>query len=90
MALDNLCQRDSIHWRKYADKGVYSYSDGGGIDELYYVHCAISKDCFTITYEIDESEGIFVLFKWGVVLMIIALIRRVKRPRLASTSSDQY
>lgn len=84
--LDDLCQSDSLHWRKCADKGIYSYSDGGGIDELYCVHCAISKDYFTITYEVDETEGVFavipfvgayaILIAWGISLFIINLLRR--------------
>ena len=86
--LDELCLTDSLHWRKAADKGVYSFYDEGGIDELYYVFCLISKDGFSIIYEVDESEGLFVLlpfaiiysilFKWGLALMVIALIRRIR------------
>ena len=86
--LDNLCQTDSLHWRKAQDRSVYSYYDEGGVDGLYHVFCLISNDGFTINYEVDESEGIFalmslaivyfILFKWGIVLLIIALIRRIK------------
>ena len=86
--LDNLCQTDSLHWRKAQDRSVYSYYDEGGVDGLYHVFCLISNEGFTINYEVDESEGIFalmpfaivyfILFKWGVVLLIIALIHRIK------------
>jgi hypothetical protein len=30
--LDNLCQTDSLHWRKAQDRSVYSYYDEGGVD----------------------------------------------------------
>ena len=83
MTLDDLCLTDSLHWRKAVDKNVYSYYDEGGIDELYSVFCLISKEGFTLEYEVDESEGLFVilpfviayaiLLKWGIVLIIIAL-----------------
>ena len=88
IALDNKCRTDSLHWRKARDRSVYSYYDEGGFDGLYHVFCLISNEGFTINYEVDESEGIFalmpfaivyfILFKWGVVLLIIALIRRIK------------
>ena len=84
--LDNLCQTDSLHWRKAQDRSVYSYYDEGGVDGLYHVFCLISHDGFTINYEVDESEGIFVLFPfviayiilftWGIILLIIRLFRR--------------
>ena len=84
--LDNLCQTDSLHWRKAQDRSVYSYYDEGGVDGLYHVFCLISHDGFTITYEVDESEGIFGLFPlivaymilitWGMILIIVSLFRR--------------
>ena len=88
MTLDDLCRTDSLHWRKAYDRSVYSYYDEGGIDELYYVFCLISHDGFSINYEVDESERIFallplavaytILFKWGVVLVILAFIAKIK------------
>ena len=82
-ALDEFCQRDSVHWRKYPDKGVYSFSDGGGIDELYYVHCVVGKDMFRVVYEIDEDEGIFIFLPvWGLVLILISIIGRVKNRKI--------
>lgn len=88
--LDELCVTDSSHWRKNVDNGCYQYSDQGGIDELYFVRCSIYKDRFVITYEVDELEGIFLLFPfvivytillyWGLVLVIILIIKRfIKR-----------
>ena len=84
--LDNLCQTDSLHWRKAQDRSVYSYYDEGGVDGLYYIFCLIGHDGFTITYEVEESEGIFVLFvliveymlllTWGIILFIVSLFRR--------------
>lgn len=88
IALDELCLTDSLHWHKVKDRNVYSYYDEGGTDGLYNVFCLISNDGFTTVYEIDEEEGIFIflpialgftiLFKWGLVLIIISIIRRVK------------
>ena len=82
--MDELCVTDTLHWQKGLDKGYYSYSDEGGIDGLYFVTCTIYNDKFVLIYEVDESEGIFlilpfaiaysILVKWGVVLMIIELI----------------
>lgn len=88
--MDELCVTDSSHWRKNVHNGCYQYSDQGGIDELYFVRCSIYKDRFVITYEVDESEGIFLLFPfvivytillyWGLVLVIILIIKRfIKR-----------
>jgi hypothetical protein len=88
--MDELCVTDSSHWSKNVDNGCYQYSDQGGIDELYFVRCSIYKDRFVITYEVDESEGIFLLFPfvivytillyWGLVLVIILIIKRfIKR-----------
>ena len=48
IVLDELCLADSLHWHKAKDRSVYSYYDEGGVDELYYVFCLISKDGFTI------------------------------------------
>jgi hypothetical protein len=88
MTLDDLCKTDSLHWRKVQGRSVYSYYDEGGIDGLYHVFCLISHDGFTITYEIDESEGIFGLFPlivaymilltWGIILFIVSLFRKKK------------
>ena len=86
--MDELCLSDSIHWSKNSDKGYYVYSDEGGIDGLYLVSCTISKDSFVTTYEVEESEGIFVLFALmvaymillasGIILLVIRLFRRKK------------
>lgn len=84
--MDELCLSDAIHWSKNSDKGYYIYLDEGGIDGLYHVSCTISEDRFVTTYEIEESEGIFVLFAlmvaymilitWGMILFIVSLFRR--------------
>lgn len=86
--MDELCLSDSIHWSKNSDKGYYIYSDEGGIDGLYLVSCTISEDRFVTTYEVEESEGIFVLFPltvaymilfaWGIILFVVSLFRRKK------------
>ena len=88
MILDDLCLTDSLHWHKAKDRSVYSYYDEGGIDGLYGVFCLISKEGFTIDYEVDESEGLFVILPfviaykllliWGVILLIVSIIRKTK------------
>lgn len=79
--LEELCQKDSKHWSKDEDKGCYSFQKSGGIDELYYVSCAIYDEYFLLSYEVSEDEGLFVIFSfflayhilliWGVVLILI-------------------
>ena len=86
--MDELCVTDSSHWSKNVDNGCYQYSDQGGIDELYFVRCSIYKDRFVITYEVDESEGLFVLLpfaiiyslltQWGLILVFILILKRIK------------
>ena len=92
IALDELCLTDSLHWHKAKDRDVYSYYNEGGADGLYNVFCLISNDGFTTVYEIDEDEGIFIflpiaiaytiLFKWGLVLIIILIIRKLKNRKI--------
>ena len=84
--MDELCISDSIHWSRNSDNGYYMYLDEGGMDGLYLVSCTISEDRFVTTYEVEESEGIFVLFAlmvaymilitWGMILFIVSLFRR--------------
>ena len=83
-AIEELCVADRSHWCK--EEEYYAYFDRGGIDDLYLVTCIIYHDHFKLTYEVDESEGIFVLFPfviayiilfaWGIILFIIRLFRR--------------
>ena len=92
IVLDNFCLTDSLHWHKAKDRSVYTYYDEGGSNGLYNVFCLISNEGFTTVYEIDEDEGIFIflsialgftiLFKWGLVLIIISIIRRVKNRKI--------
>ena len=82
-AIEELCVADRSHWCK--EEEYYAYFDRGGIDDLYFVTCIIYHDHFKLTYEVDESEGIFVLFPfviaymillaWGIILFIINFIR---------------
>ena len=83
-AIEELCVADRSHWCK--EEEYYAYFDRGGIDDLYLVTCIIYHDHFKLTYEVDESEGVFVLFPfviaymilfaWGIILLIIRLFRR--------------
>lgn len=84
--LERLCESDSEHWSKNETEGFYAYRDEGGIDNLYEVWCQIHRGHATLTYTIDEDEGIlmvalmFIYFKimilWGLVLGIITIVRR--------------
>ena len=84
--MDELCLSDGTHWSKNSDKGYYMYLDEGGIDGLYLVSCTVSEDRFVTTYEVEESEGVFVLsalmvaymilITWGIILFIVTLFRR--------------
>lgn len=84
--MDNLCKSDSLHWSKNIRDGSYCYSEEGGIDNLYFVSCVISKDHFVTTYQVDETEGVFVfipfmfaymiLLIWGMILIVVNLVRR--------------
>ena len=86
--LDNLCMTDSLHWQKNVAAGYYLYSDEGGIDGLYFIECYIYKDHSYLEYSVDELEGLFVFIFfillyhvfviWGVVLVVIAVIRKIK------------
>ena len=90
--MDERCQTDSAHWQKDEDKGCYSYTCSGGIDELYSISCTIYEDHFVLTYEVDESEGIlllcsfvivyYVLMIWGIARCVIALIRKATRRKI--------
>lgn len=85
--MDELCLNDRLHWNKNEDQGYYRYYDKGGIDELYYISCFIYKDGYELTYEVDESEGIFVLMLyflaytilvvWGIILLMLVLFHRI-------------
>lgn len=89
--LDDLCRTDSLHWQKNTDKGYYLYSDSGGMFTDYSVSCFIYNDHFSLTYEVDEDEGLFViailflvyqmLIIWGIVLLAVAIIRKVIKKR---------
>ena len=84
--LEQLCKSDSEHWSKNETEGFYTYHKAGGIDNLYEVSCHIHKDHATLSYTIDEDEGILmialmiiyfkVMLLWGLVLGIIAIVRR--------------
>lgn len=68
-AIEELCVADRSHWCK--EEEYYAYFDRGGIDDLYLVTCIIYHDHFKLTYEVDESEGIFVLFPFVIAYMIL-------------------
>ena len=72
--LERLCQTDSVHWRKNEAKGYYQYSDKGGVDNLYEVSCTLYDDYFVISYVVDESEGLLLLFPFLLASYILLFI----------------
>ena len=89
--LDRLCRTDSLHWRKNHEEAYYRYTAEGGIDELYAIDCEIHHDYAYLTYMVDESEGILLfvaiylcvhlMLLWGVVLLVIAVVKRIVKNR---------
>ena len=89
--LDRLCRTDSLHWLKNAEEGYYRYTAEGGVDELYAIDCEIHHDYAYLTYMVDESEGILLfvaiylcvhlMLLWGVVLLVIAVVKRIVKNR---------
>ena len=85
--LDQRCYTDSLHWQKNTEERYYRYTAEGGIDELYAIDCEIHHDYAYLTYTVDESEGIFLfvafvlciylLLLWGVVLIVIGIVKRI-------------
>lgn len=78
--LEKLCMTDSLHWRKNVENDSYIYSDEGGIDQLYSVSCVIYHDSSSVSYEVDETEGIFVFMPFAIGIMILILVGAVLSP----------
>ena len=89
--LENLCRVDSLHWRKNTEERYYRYTAEGGVDELYAIDCVLYHDHAYLTYTVDESEGILLfvaiylcvqlMLLWGVVLLAIAVVKRIVKNR---------
>ena len=89
--LDRLCRTDSLHWQKNHEEGYYRYTAEGGVDELYAIDCEIHRDHAHWDYMVDESEGILLfvaiylcvhlMLLWGVVLLVIAVVKRIVKNR---------
>ena len=87
--LDELCQREGSNFYKYKETDIYLYTDEGGIDELYEVSCVLTRDHVSMSYSVDESEGIFLILPfvlvlniylmWGFVLLVIAGVLKIMR-----------
>lgn len=83
-ALDELCEKKDNYWRKRGDGESYHYSNKD--DEACLIGCEVYSNHAFLTIEADEDVGIgamfmlllsaFALLIWGVVLAIIALIRK--------------
>ena len=85
--LEQRCHTDSLHWQKNHEEGYCRYTAEGGVDELYAIDCEIHHDYAYLTYTVDESEGIFLfvafllcgylMLLWGVVLIVIGIVKRI-------------
>jgi hypothetical protein len=90
--MERRCIEDSEHWSKNEAGGYYIFTDSGGVDGLYEVGCAIYDNRVNVGYLVSEDEGIFVisilwlyiqiLFIWGFVLLIIAMVQKRVLKRL--------
>ena len=89
--LEQRCHTDSQHWQKNAEEGYYRYTAEGGVDELYAIDCEIHHDHAHWDYMVDESEVILLfvaiylcvhlMLLWGVVLLAIAVVKRIVKNR---------
>lgn len=84
--LNALCESDPVHWSARAGEDYYLYIDDG---ELYSISCYIYDDHAYVDYVVEETEGVFAiipfllayeaLIVWGVVLVVVWLVRKIKR-----------
>lgn len=84
--MERRCVEDSEHWSKNEAEGYYLYVDSDGDGGLYEIGCAIFDDQVHVGYFISEDEGIIapallflyihILVIWGLVLLIIAIVKR--------------
>ena len=100
--LDRLCRTDTIHWHRDDKNGCYDYLDAawdhGG---EYCISCQIYEDSSKVEYYVDELEGfgnvfmgalviifaIGVLVVWGLILLLKACIRKIRRNRAVNNCS---
>jgi hypothetical protein len=98
--MERRCVEDSEHWSKDEEEGYYMYIDTDDADDLYEVGCVIYKDRAHVGYLIDEDEGIFVialilifghiLFWWGLVLLVLLLIRKNIANQVKKHESEKH
>lgn len=84
--MERRCVEDSEHWSKNESKGYYLYIEEGGVDELYCLSCEIYKERVHVECMVSEDEGVLliaivwiciqILLLWGLVLLIISLVKR--------------
>ena len=87
--LEGLCQTDAEHWTKVAEDESYVYRDSDS--DLYEVGCTIYKDRSSVSYMVEETEGIFAALPFlligylvaflAVVSAIIAVVRWCKEAK---------
>lgn len=93
--LESLCLTDSAHWHKNDSAGFYEYSDDAWWDGGYCIHCLIYEDCSYVEYYVDEDEGLevviigiliillvtLVLIVWGIVLLVMFVVRKYNKQK---------
>lgn len=104
LELEHRCRTDSLHWKCYKKNECYGYVDeawcyGGD----YSIICRINKDSSWVEYYVDEFEDslfyviiamlvllleLGIAFIWGIVLIIIAVIRRVNKASPAKSGGS--
>lgn len=85
--LNKLCETDSLHWSKNFN-GDFIYHESENLD--YEISCIIYNDYSVVDYGIyDELPSsvlgflasttavLYILIIWGVVLLIIAVVRKM-------------
>ena len=90
--LERQCAEDSEHWKKTAG-GLYLYTEYGENGDM--IDCLIHNDHMDVGYSISDSEEEIVdafidaillfakiavmLVVWGIVLLLIALVRKIRK-----------
>lgn len=86
--LNKLCETDSIHWKKFEDRFMYTESASLNYD----ISCIIYNDHSVVDYGIcDELPTsllvflasttiiLYILIAWGIIHLIISVIRKIIR-----------
>ena len=90
--LERQCAEDSEHWKKTAG-GLYLYTEY--LENGDMIDCLIHNDFMDVGYSISDSEDAIadafidaillfakialILVAWGLVLLVIALVRKIRK-----------